>query len=197
MEEDLITSLNKIIDFNDSKRDIILNNLLSSYSDLHINIKDKIDVSDDVYKDTLIDKWIEEIPKLKGSKILIKHIIRNPINNKDLLINRQKSTIDLSLDLDDLIKFEDDILWIFNLNEEIDNEDGIKLLFPSTFIISYINYIEYLLNSFHYYKIYFLPLTSLLYPISTIFAPLYYINKNLKLNISVKEYFSTIYVFIY
>lgn len=193
MEKDLFISLNKLIEFNDNKRDIILNNLLHSYSDIHIDNKDKIDVSDDVYKDTLIDKWIQDIPNLKGSKILIKNIIRNPINNKDLLIDRQKSSIDLSIDFDLLSKYEDDLLWIFNLNEEIDNEDGIKMLFPSTFIISYINYIEYLLNTFHYYKIYFLPITSLLYPLSSIIAPLYYINTNLKLNISLKEYFNTLY----
>ena len=45
---------------------------------------DKINISDDVYIDTNIDKWAQTLPILEGSKLLIKQLVRYPIKNKEL-----------------------------------------------------------------------------------------------------------------
>lgn len=189
MEE--LNKLNEILDISKSKKSIIFNNLLK------YKLENIIDISQDVYKDTLIDKWVEELPALEGSKILINNIIHNPINNKTLLEERQLSYIEYNeIDLEILKEYEDDILWTFTLDNEIDEESSINLLYPSNFIIKYMNYIEPVLDLYHMYKIYGIPLISLSYPISIIYGPYYYMNKYFNFNISVKDYIKMLYSFI-
>ncbi len=153
---------------------------------------DKIEISEDVYKDTNVDKWAYDLPSLQGSKILIDKLIKHPINDRELLEKRQKSIINYDIDIEILKEYEGDILWIYKISEEINENNSIEILFPSTFIINYINYIETLLDLYHMYKIFFIPITSVLYPISTFMAPYIYLNKYLKMNISFASYIEII-----
>ena len=41
----------------------------------------KVKISEDVYKDTLIDVWIEKEPILDSSRDKIKELIKNPIDD--------------------------------------------------------------------------------------------------------------------
>ena len=91
-----------------------------------------------------------------------------------------------------LQNYENDILWIYKITDEIKENNFIEILFPSSFIVCYINYIETLLDMYHLYKIFLIPLTSILYPISTFMAPYLYINKYLKMNISFASYIKII-----
>lgn len=187
--------LQDLLDFSDAKKTIIVNNLVSS-----VKLHDGIDISKDVYKDTNIDKWSRVLPKLYGSKQLIQRLIHNPINNETLLKERQASydkisSIDINKleELQNLRHYEDDVLWIYKLNEEILANNLIYSLFPTGFIISYMNYISPLLELYHIYKIYITPLTILLYPIMTLFAPLYYLNKFLNFNLTISSYLAMLY----
>jgi len=183
--------LQELLDFTDAKKDIILNNIVNS-----ISLHKSIDISNDVYKDTNIDKWCSALPKLEGSKLLIRRMVHNPVNDKSLLIERQnayKILADMDLDFTTLQDYEDDVLWIYKLNDEIQANNLIYALFPSTFLISYVNYIYPLLELYHFYKIYFTPLTILLYPVMTILAPWYYLRKYLGMNLSISSYLSMIY----
>ena len=183
--------LQELLDFTDAKKDIVLNNIVNS-----IKLHDSIDISNDVYKDTNIDKWCSVLPKLAGSKLLINKLVHNPVNSIELLQQRQnayQTIANSELDFDKLQDYEDDVLWIYKLNDEIQTNNLIYALFPSTFLISYINYVSPLLEFYHFYKIYFTPLTILLYPIMTLLAPWYYLRKYLGMNISISSYLSMIY----
>ena len=81
-------NLDKLLNFDNAKKDIILKNLFFTNYDYFINNDYNIDVSSDVYTDTNINKWAQELPDLYGSKLLILEFLNNPINNKDILINR-------------------------------------------------------------------------------------------------------------
>lgn len=191
MEKSLITELNEFLDFSSSKKNDILNNLININSNLYtFNKENYVDITDNIYKDTNIDKFAENLPILEGSKILINKIIKNPINNKELLENRQNSYIPDNINFDILKEYEKDVLWVFKLNTEINNNASIKIFFPSEYIISYINYISPILDFFHFYKIYLIPISSLLFPLTTFFAPLYYLNKYMKLNLTITKYIS-------
>lgn len=193
--EDL-NKLNEILEISKSEKKIILNNLLSYSSN---NIINNVDISQNVYVDTQIDKWIETLPILEGGKILINNIIHNPINNKKILEDRQKSYIQddtICSDLNILKEYENDILWTFVLNDELNEDYSINLLYFSNFIIRKINTIEPILDLYHIYKIYLIPLLTLIYPISIIFGPLYYINKYFKMNMSIKDYIKILYSFL-
>jgi hypothetical protein len=186
MDEDIINELNIFLDFDIAKKDVILSNLIK---DDIIKFKhDKVEITDDIYKDTNIDKWCEKLPILHGSKIFMNKLIKNPIKNKELLKSRQNIYIYHDLDIELLKDHENDVLWVFKIAAEITDNSAINILFPSTFIINYINYIEPLLDFYHLYKIVLIPFTSVLYPISTFLAPYYYLNQYMKLNISFEQY---------
>jgi len=189
MDEEILKEFEELFEFNASKKQIILNKIITD----DIVKGDKIDISEDVYKDTCIDKWISKLPILEGSQILIEKLIRHPIKDKELLESRQNTIINYDIDIEILKEYENDILWIYKIAEEINNNSSIEILFPSTFIINYINYIEQILDLYHLYKIYFIPMTSILYPLSTFVAPYLYIKNYLKMNITITSYIEIFY----
>ncbi len=188
MDEELIEEFKELFSFDKEKQNSILNRIITD----NIVKGDKIEISDDVYKDTNIDKWARNLPSLEGSKILIERLVKHPINDRELLEKRQKALINYDIDIEILKEYEDDILWIYKIAEEINENNSIEILFPSSFILSYINYIEALLDIYHMYKIFFIPITSILYPISTFLAPYIYLNRYLKMNISFSSYLEII-----
>ena len=189
MDEETLKDFEELFDFDASKKQLILNKIITD----DIITGDKIDISEDVYKDTSIDKWISKLPVLEGSQILIEKLVRHPINDKELLVKRQNTLITYDIDIEILKEYENDILWIYKIAEEINNNSSIEILFPSTFIISYINYIEQVLDIYHLYKIYFIPATSILYPLSTFIAPYVYLKNYLKMNITFTSYIEIFY----
>lgn len=192
MDEEIIEEFRELFDFDKAKKIVILDKIITD----DIITGQKIDISNDVYKDTNIDNWVTKIPILEGSKILIDKLIKHPINNRELLIRRQNAFVDYDIDIEILKDYEEDILWIYKISEEINDNSSIEILFPSSFIISYMNYFEFLLDSYHMYKIYFIPITSILYPVSTFFAPYFYLKNYMKLDITFSSYINTIYYII-
>ena len=192
MDEEIIEEFRELFDFDKAKKIVILDKIITD----DIITGQKIDISNDVYKDTNIDNWATKIPILEGSKFLIDKLIKHPINDKELLIRRQNAFVDYDIDIEILKDYEEDILWIYKISEEINDNSSIEILFPSSFIISYINYFEFLLDSYHMYKIYFIPITSILYPVSTFFAPYFYLKNYMKLDITFSSYINTIYYII-
>jgi hypothetical protein len=185
MDEDIVNELNNFLDFDLAKKDVILTHLIN---DNIIKSTNKVDITDDIYKDTNIDKWCDNLPILHGSKIFMNKLIKNPINDKEILKSRQNVNIYHDLDIEILKEYENEVLWVFKIAEEITDNSAINILFPSTFIINYINYIEPLLDFYHLYKIVLIPFTSVLYPVSTFLAPYYYLNQYMKINISFEQY---------
>jgi hypothetical protein len=179
-----------LLDFSDAKQSIILESIISSNL-----FYDKIDVASDVYKDTNIDKWCETLPSLNGSKLLINKLINNPTNDVNLLKSRQDTYCINELDFSVLQDYESDALWIYKLNEEIQDNNLIHALFPSSFVIKFINYIEPLLQFYHVYKIFLVPFNCIIYPIMSIFAPLQYMNKYFKMNMSTTAYINMLWKF--
>lgn len=185
MDEDIVNELNNFLDFDLAKKDVILTHLIN---DNIIKSTNKVDITDDIYKDTNIDKWCDNLPILHGSKIFMNKLIKNPINDREILKSRQNVNIYHELDIEILKEYENEVLWVFKIAEEITDNSAINILFPSTYIINYINYIEPLLDFYHLYKIVLIPFTSVLYPVSTFLAPYYYLNQYMKLNISFEQY---------
>jgi hypothetical protein len=184
MDQEILDEIQGLFEFDKAKMDIILHKLISD----DMITGEKIDIAEDVYNDTHIDAWASSLPILSGSKILMRKLIKHPINNKDILEKRQNTQITYEPDIELLKEYENDILWIFKIAEEINDNSAIHILFPSSFIINYMNYIEQLLDFYHVYKIYIIPMTSLLYPITTFLAPYYYLNRYLNMNVSFQSY---------
>jgi DNA mismatch repair ATPase MutS len=179
----------EIIDINEKQIKLILHTFLDNFE-----ISDKIDVSESIYNDTNIENWISNKTTTIGGSIVINHLIKNPINNKEKLINRQKKSFEiLNYQLKILKENEKDILWILNLKKEIDENSSIKLLFPYLYYLNNLNNHRTFLDIYHIYKIIFVPISCFIYPISIIVTPFFYIKKQLKLNISIHQYIKIFY----
>lgn len=187
-----LDNLNVFFEMPTATATTLLDDILKNNDD-----KSKIIVSDNVYTDTKIDEWARELPSTIGGSILIDKLIKTPINDKELLKSRQQTTFKLLNYQKEILKNnEKDLLWIMTLKEEIDEDFSINLLFPSTYIINNMNYNKYLVDFYHFYKIIIMPMTCVMYPLSAIYMPYYYLNKYLKLNMSVKNYLEIIFQFI-
>ena len=187
-----IDELNKFLEITDSKVNIILNSVLDK-----ININDTINVSDSIYKDTKINEWITKKTITKGGAIIMDKIIKNPINDINILTARQKTNYEIfNYQLETLKESENDLIWIMTLKKDIDEDLSINLLFPSTFIINKINNYHFPLDMYHFYKIILMPITSLIYPLSIIYSPYYYLNKYMHLNMSMKQYLKILFQFL-
>jgi predicted ATPase len=184
-----IDELNVFFDIPINTANLLLDEILKNTYD-----KNKIIISNNVYTDTNIDEWIKTKPSTMGGVKLIDKLIKTPINDKKLLLNRQKSNYIIpKYQLETLKNNEKELLWIMTLKKEIDEDMAINLLYPSTIIINNINHSSYILNTYHFYKIVIIPLLCLFYPISIIYSPYYYINNYLKLDISFMRYIGFIY----
>ena len=184
-----IDDLNVFFEIPDSTVNVLLDNILKNN-----NTNNKIIVSDNVYTDTNIDEWINKKPTTIGGMKIMDKIIKTPINDKQLLIQRQKSNYELLKYQQEILKNnEKDLLWIMTLKDEIDDDLSINLLYPSTYIINNMNYSSYLLDTYHFYKIIVMPMTSLIYPLSIIYMPYYYFNKYLKFELTFVKYMGTLY----
>lgn len=163
----------------------------------HDNQENKIIVNDNIFTDTNIYQWAKTKPATMGGVKIIEKIVKNPINDKKKLLERQKINYQIpQYQLEILKNTEKDLLWIMTLKEEIDDNISINLLFPSTIGINYINYNKYLLNLFHLYKIVAMPCMNLFFPLSVVYTPYYYINKHLKFDMSLIKYLTLLYEFM-
>lgn len=180
-----------LLELSDIQKKNIITNIIKKNG-----LLSSIEVSDDVYKDTKIDVWAESLPVLEGGKILINMLIKNPSDNIELLQARQKTYANYNFDFYTLKSLEEDILWVYKLNNEIKQNNLINILFPSSFILSFINNFQYILEMYHVYKIYMVPLNTIVYPIISLLSPWYYFNKYLKFNISLKTYIDILYKFL-
>ena len=144
-----LDEINKFLEVNENQTTTLLKSFLNNF-----NIKDKIIVSDSIYTDTKIDDWIIKFPNTLGGSIVMNNIIKNPINNHNLLLKRQKISINIpNYQCKILKEKEKDLLWIMTLKQEIDEDYFMKLLFPSTYLINNVNYYRIFLDTYHFYKI--------------------------------------------
>jgi DNA mismatch repair ATPase MutS len=182
----------EILDINEKQIKLILHPILDNFK-----ISNKIDISNSIYDDTNIENWITNKTTTIGGSIIINHLIKNPINNKEILLNRQKISFEiLNYHLKTLKENEKDILWILNLKKEIDENSSVKLLFPYLYYLNNLNNHRSFLDLYHLYKIIFVPISCFIYPISIFIAPYFYINKQFKLNMSVYQYIKIFYQFL-
>ena len=152
----------------------------------------KVKISEDVYKDTLIDVWIEKEPILDSSRDKIKELIKNPIDDINELKQRQKciNMPDITNQLLYLKTFEDDVKYFLKMNDKEESSDNefMKILFLNNWYNCIINYTYPTIELFHLYRIYSVPLIQFISPISIILGPYYYLTKVLKLKFTFTKY---------
>ena len=84
-----------------------------------------VDISSNIYEDTEIDIWLQSQVILNGSKNEIRNIIRAPITDKQMLIERQiaiKQCDDFENAIYVLAEYENDVNWALELSETIEKD---------------------------------------------------------------------------
>jgi hypothetical protein len=181
--------LDNFLEVSETTANVLLTSILDN-----IEIDNKIIVSDSIYTDTKINEWAISKVITRGGKILMDKIIKNPINDIDQLLKRQNVYYDIfNYQLETLKNNEIDLLWIMNLKKEIDDDISINLLFPSTYLVNKLNNYRIFLDGYHLYKIYILPLSCFIYPLSIILGPYFYLNKYMHLNLNIQKYFKILF----
>ena len=160
-----------------------------------------IDISQNVYDDTKIDKFMNSLLILQGSKDIMNNIIQNPIYDKELLMNRQiaiKNCPDYEKGLYILAEYENDIEWALNLSSNIDSDEDkatlFEMLYPMDWYNKFLNYNDEVLTCYHGYKIYLSPLFALSTPITVFLTPFLFLKSTL--NISFSTYVRTLKEFL-
>ncbi len=157
------------------------------------------EVSNDVFKDTQIDKWMEKQVILDGSREIIKNIIYNPTNELETLLKRQKLLrnfiYDLKYQLAYIKQTENAIIKTIEMDSLYKNKDNddsemmmMSMLFPNDFYNSWISDVSHFLELYHGYRIYSLPLLQIISPIGIVLTPYLYATRNLGLNITLGDY---------
>ena len=152
-----------------------------------------VDISSNIYEDTEIDIWLQSQVILNGSKNEIRNIIRAPITDKQMLIERQiaiKQCDDFENAIYVLAEYENDVNWALELSETIEKDEEkatmFEMLYPTDWYFKYLCYYNPILSIYHGYKIYLTPLITLSTPISVFLMP-YYLFKNTFFKMSFKE----------
>jgi len=156
----------------------------------------EVQVIESLWEDSGLEKWAKSLPITYGASEYIWNFIRNPTYDKNLLLARQSSVKNMPSTIYDDLKtiksYEKDVAWIFTM-PPLKEAYPISSLFPSYPIINLINNMQYILDLFHIYRIFIMPLFNLITPIVTLFSPWFYIRKTLKLNIGLKAYLEVIW----
>jgi DNA mismatch repair ATPase MutS len=179
-----LKELEDLLELSENNATILLKSILDN-----IEIKNNIIVSDSIYTDTTINNWATSNMITRGGNILMDKFIKNPIYDINLLIKRQEVNYELfNYQLETLKNNEKDILWIMTLKKDIEDDMSINLLYPSTIVINKFNNYRIFLDSYHFYKIFIMPISCLIYPLSIILGPYYYLNNYIKIYIPFSKY---------
>ena len=166
--------------------------------------KNPVNVTESLWVDSGLETWASSQGYLKGTKHYLWNFIQQPTYDKDCLLRRQKTILNLSKVATKINKKEDnfnilqntlqtiqncekDVLWILNL-PHFSEAWPLNLAFPTVPILKYINYFPIPLTIFHFYKIFIAPVMNVVTPCSTLIGPWIYVRKNLKLQITFQAY---------
>ena len=197
-ETSQITDISKaakiLFDIDNSSIEIIYENELKEpFTSLNVQL------TEGILEDTSLQNWSNDKCYLQGSKYFLWKYISNPIYDINLIQTRQKEIINMikrrqviENNLEEARNYENDVLWLFNIRTELSKTWPLNLLYPTGFLMKYINYNALILDSFHLYKCVLSPVSNAASPVLTLFGPLIYLRKSMKINLSMKSYFNFI-----
>jgi len=169
--------------------------------ELESDINDKVDLTEGIFDDVALPEWCRDRCILGGSRHFLWKLVSTPIHNVATLRARQVSIIEMLRHtrkierlLHDLAKYEKDVTWLLNTDIDIKNVWPLNLLFPSGYFFKYLNYNSTLLDIIHLYRCVIAPLANVVTPVVTVFAPLMYLRKTMRIPMTVGQYLKFLFV---
>jgi hypothetical protein len=193
--QDIITKIKLAL----TDKHIITKNKLISELDtntitLPYNISDyktELILNTNIFNDIEYNSLIKEFTfKLIGGKHVLEFILHHPINDIDTLNKRKSIFQNLSIDntvLEQLTKFENDILWIFK-NQDRDIESIFNMVYFNFYFLKNFNKNASILTLYNFYRIYIAPSLGLLAPILYFIIPYFVIIYTFGFNMSFTQF---------
>lgn len=160
--------------------------------------KNIVEIDSFVIQDAQVNDWIRCLPFLEGTQDWLSMMIHRPTYSIEELVNRQTCIYKLSETSskcpaiwNDIKNTESDVLWSLHL-PNLYSSWPLPLLFPKWFFIRWINNSPIILELYHFYRVFVMPFTQILYPIGLLLAPYWYIRTKLKWSIPFSMYTSIV-----
>lgn len=159
-----------------------------------------IHVAQSIWDDIAIHDWIQKYFHGTGEQAYVQSILRAPINDISILKQRQYALYFFKNKKTHLLtpEIENSIRW-FLKTPQFDKNYLYKVLFPTGWYIGWIKKTPYLFTLYHYYHCYLTSLSSILYPMSLILTPYYYIRYYFKYPMGFLDYlkmWSMLFIFL-
>lgn len=150
----------------------------------------RVNIGEHVLKDLDIVPWLTQFVVSDGGKRFMRDgIVGIPLHDATLLNDRahvattvvKPSTMK---NFANIKKNEPTILWALS----VDDAKPFHLLFPSWPLLKYLNTIPLFVMALYVFRGYVSPLLNVLYPITSVVGPYFYMNRYLKFRISFMQY---------
>lgn len=157
-------------------------------------------VADSIWNDIQLNEWISKHFHRIGTRDFITVLLKHPTNDITILKDRQHviyrfnkvKTCLLTSDLEQTCR------W-FLKTPHFNKNYLYTILFPSSWYLGWVKYNSLVFMVYHYYTCYFSSISSLIYPISVIVTPYWYITQKFGYPMTFMEYlkmFSTIFTLL-
>lgn len=146
-------------------------------------------VSDSIWDDIDLPKWLGTFLTVNGEIIFAEAVIKNPVQDIALLRDRQACLM-FFRDKSVLILNEmsyNTLEWFRNISI-MDKNYLYNTLFPSSFYMKWLYKHPDICTLYHWYRCYVSPVSSIIYPISLAIGPLWFLRYKLKMGVSLSKY---------
>lgn len=156
-----------------------------------------VNIASSIWDDIEVEKWFSTLSQLSGPNEFASALIKAPITDTTILSERQqmlfllksKKKLILTPELEQTCK------W-FLATQEFSKNYLYSMLFPNAWYMRWVRWNPTIFTAYHYYHCYFTVVSSLIYPISVIMGPYWFLTNKLNLNISFTAYIGYIVHFI-
>jgi len=156
-------------------------------------------LEDHVLEDADLNQWCRTATAMytESGKTLLSQLIQRPTTHVDLLRNRQNAILSaragdhVSSSITDLLaqakEAEADALWVI-ARPSLEDTWPLPWLFPSMFLLRNLNRMQGFHEAYHFYRLWMSPAMTILYPLTIILGPYFYLRVKLGFPLTFRAY---------
>lgn len=149
-----------------------------------------MEISSSIWDDITVETWVRSFLPSDGCVQFATEVVKHPLYSVDSLEKRQQGLrffyphTQCILDTTEETTLE----WFRNV-EHLDKNYLYSVLFPSSWYMKWLYLQSDLCTFYQWYRCYFSPFSSSIYPFSLFLGPYWFVKKKLHWNISLRQYF--------
>lgn len=151
-----------------------------------------------VMQDSGLDKWGSQKCMLSGGNVAFASILNRPIHDVDRLRQRQdairhvaRNWKNVSGVVKSLKHTHRDVVWVLQKPPALD-QFPMSALYPSWVVARWLNTVPMFHTCYHAYRLWISPLMNLIYPLSVLLGPWWYLRRMLRWNMPFLTYIGMI-----